>query len=78
MTEALNRIVAFGFEEMQLNRIEAYVFGTNTASQKLLEKSGFNQEGLLQECYRKNDSFIDAILFAKLQKDYAENVNNIR
>lgn len=78
MTEAVNRIVSFGFEEMQLNRIEAYVFVTNTASQKLLEKSGFHQEGLLQECYRKNDSFIDALLFAKLQKDHAENVNDKR
>ena len=41
MSEALSAILAFGFGEMELNRIEAFVMPENTASINLLEKLGF-------------------------------------
>lgn len=69
MKEALNCILSYGYQELKLNRIEAYVFSTNHASQHLLERSGFRKEGMLQECYCKNNTFIDAFLFAKLRRD---------
>jgi [ribosomal protein S5]-alanine N-acetyltransferase len=49
MTEALAAIIALGFQEMGLNRIEAVVMPENVASIKLLEKLGFHNEGLLME-----------------------------
>lgn len=49
MSEALDTIIAWGFREMALNRIEAQAHAENTASLKLLQKLGFVQEGCLRE-----------------------------
>ncbi|WP_027475071.1 GNAT family N-acetyltransferase [Curvibacter gracilis] len=47
--EAANAIIAWGFREMQLNRIEAQVHPDNAASIALLEAFGFPQEGRQRE-----------------------------
>jgi len=46
MSEALGRVVDFGFGDLQSNRIEALVYPDNAASLKLLERHGFVREGL--------------------------------
>lgn len=47
MTEVVETIVHYGFEELGLHRIEAFVVPNHTASRKLLEKTGFTEEGIL-------------------------------
>lgn len=42
--EALSVVIDFGFNVMQLNKIEAYTHIKNTASTKLLEKFGFTRD----------------------------------
>ena len=49
ITEALQAILQFGFEELNVNRIEAEVMPGNTASEKVLGKLEFIYEGLLRE-----------------------------
>jgi len=49
MTEALRAIFAWGFETMELERIEAQVHPLNTPSLALLKRLGFVEEGLLRE-----------------------------
>lgn len=66
MTEALNRIILYGTEEMGLNRIGAVIFPDNAASRRLLENTGFSEEGTLKGYYYKNNRFIDAVIFSKL------------
>ncbi|KWX81501.1 acetyltransferase [Paenibacillus riograndensis] len=46
--EAASRVLAYGFEVLDLNRIGAVVFTANEASAGLLAKLGFKQEGLLR------------------------------
>lgn len=52
MTEALESILNFGFEQMNLYRVEALVSPKNTASQKLVKRFGFQEEGLLRKHYQ--------------------------
>lgn len=47
-TEAVTALIRFGFEHMQLIRIEAVVLPENHASAKVLLKAGMHFEGLLQ------------------------------
>lgn len=47
--EALTAIIAWGFHEMQLNRIEAQVHPDNQASLAVLEALGFLKEGRQRE-----------------------------
>jgi ribosomal-protein-alanine N-acetyltransferase len=73
MTEALKVIVGFGFEEMRLNRIEAMVMLENIASIRLLEKLGFQEEGILREYGYWKGKFHDLKLFSRLKKDWLRN-----
>lgn len=45
-TEAVARLVQIGFEELRLKRIAAYVQSENKASVRLLERVGFEKEGI--------------------------------
>lgn len=70
MTEALIPIIAYGFEKMGLNRIEAFVGPDNIPSLQLVRKMGFTQEGVLREHYHKNNQIEDSILFSLLRREY--------
>lgn len=48
-TEAIRRVVRFGFEVMNLNRIGAVVLPENIASIRVLEKAGLTFEGVRRE-----------------------------
>lgn len=72
MTEALRAIIAYGFDEMDLNRIQATVMPGNTASVRLLEGLGFQQEGLLRGYERwGSKGYLDLLMFSLLERDYA-------
>lgn len=47
-TEVVKAVITYGFEEIGLKRIGAVVFVENDSSNKLLEKLGFINEGVLR------------------------------
>lgn len=46
MQEAMTAALQFGFEQMQVDTIEAYTHPDNAASVKLLERNGFTYTGM--------------------------------
>lgn len=70
MSEALNPILRFGFEELGLNRLYAYHMARNPGSGKVLQRNGFVQEGVLRQRVRKWGKFEDVALWAILQSDW--------
>jgi ribosomal-protein-alanine N-acetyltransferase len=70
MTEALSEILKYGFEQMNLNRIEAFLAKTNTPSLKLVERFGFSEEGLLREHYFKNGRVENSSIYSLLQSEF--------
>ncbi len=70
MHEALQAILAYGFREMKLNRIEALIGPENLASQGLVKKLGFRYEGNLREHYLKNGKFEDSWAYSLLKKEF--------
>ena len=69
MTEALAPILAFGFHELNLHRIAAFVADWNTASVKLLEKYGFTKEGTMREDYCVDGKNEDSDCYSLLKTD---------
>lgn len=57
----------FGFNQLNLNRIELSLLSTNTVAYNLYQKKGFVKEGVLKQAQYKNGSYIDVILMAKLK-----------
>lgn len=70
MREVLQEIMRFGFEDLGLNRIEAFIDPDNINSRYLLEKTGFSEEGYLKQCFYEKGQFVDAVLFALLKEQY--------
>lgn len=69
-TEILKALVKFGFEDMNLNRIEAFVTPGNDASIILLKKVGFLQEGIVRERDLIKGKLEDGVIMAMLKSDY--------
>lgn len=59
MSEAFERVIAFGFGDLELNRIGAMVNTENVVSPKLLERHGFVHEGLLREELCRDGQYYD-------------------
>lgn len=70
MTEVLAKIVQYGFLEMGLNRIEAFYMPANIPSKKVLEKNGFQYEGLLRKRFYTKGDFVDVVLCSLLKEEY--------
>ena len=70
VSEALQKIVEFGFEELHLNKIYASHFPHNPASGKVLQKNGFEFEGILKQEVLKNGQFLDLHRYAIFQEKY--------
>ena len=49
MSEAVRAMISFGFERMDLNRIEARCIAENIASARVMEKAGMLYEGTLRQ-----------------------------
>lgn len=70
MAEVVERVVQYGFEELGLHRIEAFVDPDHIASRMLLEKKGFTKEGILRDCFYEKGRFVDAVVFSILSKEH--------
>lgn len=70
MPEAVSGILAFGFEQMNLNRIEARCDARNAGSARVLLKCGFQHEGTLREQFVRHGELCDMLLFAILRREW--------
>ena len=70
MTEAVHCLLPFVFDTLDMHRLEAACLPANEASQKLLRKVGFNQEGYARGYLRINGTWQDHLLFAMLARDF--------
>ena len=67
MFEAINLLTDYCFDTMQLERIYAHVQPANIGSWKVLEKAGYEREGLLRNVLRINNKMYDHFIYAKLK-----------
>jgi len=70
--EALKAVIDYGYEVMDLNRIEAVVYPENKVSIKSLVNQGFKKEGLLEEYALFRNVYQDLIMFSLLRKSWIE------
>ena len=70
MTEVLQVVLNYAFNEIELNRVQADVFDGNIASERVLIKSGMQFEGTARQKYYKNGKFIDTAQYAIIRSDF--------
>nr|WP_315148875.1 GNAT family protein [uncultured Flavobacterium sp.] len=69
ITEAINKVVKYGFDVMQLHSIEAAIDPENFASEKVLQKNGFVKEAHLKENEYYDGKFLDTVIYSILNKN---------
>jgi [ribosomal protein S5]-alanine N-acetyltransferase len=67
--EALEAVVKYGFKNMELERVEALIEPANLPSQRLVEKTGFQREGLLRHYEYTCGTFDDLYIYSLLKED---------
>ena len=72
MTEALKEIIKFGFDEMNLIRIEIKLDSMNIGSERVIQKNGLKYEGTLRKKEFLKNKFIDIKYYSILKNEYFE------
>lgn len=75
MREALPEVLRFGFEAMDLNRVEAFISPENEASKRMVARTGFRQEGHLRQHYAHADKLDDSLVYGLLLDEWLAKLN---
>jgi RimJ/RimL family protein N-acetyltransferase len=68
--EALVALLAFGFMQLGLNRVEADIDPRNVASARTLERLGFQKEGVLRQRWIVGDEVSDTAMYGLLAHEW--------
>lgn len=70
MTEVMTALIHHAFGPMNLRRLEADIDPKNQASRALLERLGFQKEGVLKERWEINGRVTDSEVYGLLARDW--------
>ncbi|MGE7908398.1 GNAT family N-acetyltransferase [Lysinibacillus xylanilyticus] len=72
MSEAIREVLSFGFNQLGLVRIQAFVCSENVASTKILKKFEFKEEGCLRqyECHSVTGECKDMWVYSLLNTEF--------
>jgi len=70
--EALQALLSYAFNDMNLRRLEADVDPRNAGSIKTLERLGFQREGFLRERWHVAGEIQDAFFYGLLKREWIE------
>lgn len=73
-TEITKHIVKYSFELLDIERIEALALQMNTASCRVLEKSGFVLEGVLRNFNKCETGYRNVCYYGMISSDYYQGV----
>lgn len=69
MQEAVQAVLDYGFDVLQLHSVAAVMAPENTASARVAERNGFVKEGHFRQNEFWNGRFTDAVFYALLRTD---------
>lgn len=67
MSEAVREMVQYAFDHFDIIRLYARPFSSNSASQRVLEKAGFELEARLKKSIFKNGEILDELIYSILR-----------
>ena len=68
MSEAITKVINYGFDEMKLHSIEAIINPGNTISRKILKKFNFIKEAYFKENFFFEGKFYDSEVYSLVKK----------
>ncbi|MFJ6687453.1 GNAT family N-acetyltransferase [Streptomyces sp. NPDC091294] len=71
-SEATRLIVGHAFEQVGLHRVQLEVYADNPRARRVYEKAGFVVEGVRREAALRGGEWVDDVLMAVLEHEWAE------
>lgn len=68
-TRTVRRLAEYLIAEREIHRIEAEVYGFNTAAQRVFERAGFTREGVRRQAYDRHGDWQDGVRFGLLSHE---------
>jgi RimJ/RimL family protein N-acetyltransferase len=69
-SEAISLFINYGFDKLELHKIELEVDSFNPRAEHTYQKNGFVLEGILRENFKYNDVYIDTKMYGMLKSDH--------
>lgn len=69
-TKLVAWLVKYGFEQLNLNRLETFNLAYNFKAEKIKEKIGFKKEGCLRQAQYRDGSYHDLNIWAVLEDEW--------
>jgi [ribosomal protein S5]-alanine N-acetyltransferase len=70
MTEAINVVLKYGFEDLKLHSTEAIIDPRNKSSERVLQKNGMIKEAHLIENGFYDGEFLDTVIYSILKRNF--------
>jgi ribosomal-protein-serine acetyltransferase len=77
MTAAVKALIEEGFQQLDMNRIQARVVTTNDPSQAVCERLGLKKEGVLRQAEWVYDHYVDLTMNSVLRSEWKENLRGV-
>jgi len=74
-TETTQLMIDYGFNTLNLNRIQLHVFSDNLPAIKIYEKIGFVKEGVLREAMYHHGKYCDFLVMGLLKREWQAHSN---
>jgi ribosomal-protein-alanine N-acetyltransferase len=69
-TEAAAAAIAYAFETLGVNRVEAIHYTRNPSSGRVMQKCGMHLEGTLRQARKKGDEYVDVRVYSILRSEW--------
>ena len=71
-TEATKAVIAFGFDRINLHKVQICTKTINQPSRRVIEKCGFTYEGTLRDYFFMNGEYVGRHYFSILREEYED------
>lgn len=69
-TEATKAVITYGFDEINLHKVQICHKAINHASRKVIEKNHFTYEGALRDYFYMDGEYVDRLYYSILRSEY--------
>ena len=69
-TEATKAVIAYGFDKINLHKVQICTKTINAPSKRVIEKCGFVYEGTLRDYFYMNGEYIGRLYFSMLKNEF--------